>query len=120
MNTFDICRAVCDLSESIQGAGIIVENKLVAMHAKPGVEIPSDERFEKMFFQTSLIANIMNGNSDFFGTPRYFTLHYHKADLFFFHLLNYSFPGVLAVQVARQHSHEQIVSEVNQLLANSL
>src|SRR5581483_71172 len=79
MNTFEICRSVCSLSENVLGAGIIVDNKVIALEAKPGVPIPSHERMEKLFFQTSLIANIMRGNSDVFGQARYFTLHYKNA-----------------------------------------
>ncbi|MEO9320973.1 MAG: hypothetical protein ABI361_09885 [Nitrososphaera sp.] len=120
MNTFEVCKAVCHLSETIAGAGIIVDNKLVAMDARPGVAVPNDDRFEKMFFQATLIANIMIGNSDFFGQARYFTLHFQNADLFFFLLSDHGIQGVLAVQVLQQHDHEEIVSRINALLADSL
>lgn len=120
MNTFEICKAICNLSDSVLGAGIIIDNKLVAMDTKPGIPIPDNERLEKMFFQTSLIAGIMIGNSDFFGPARYFTLHFSNADLFFFFLSDYGIKGILAVQVDKEHDHEQIVSGVHGFLARTM
>lgn len=120
VNAFELCRAVCDLSPSIYGAAVINNARLVAMHAKPNVPIPNEERFTRLFFQAELIANIMAGNADFFGEPYLFSLYFKNAHLHFFHLSRYQSQGVMALQVSPPSDHQSIISEVNAVLESSL
>lgn len=118
MNNFELCETICGLSPSVNGAGIIDKAKLVAMYSKPGVPIPNEEKFERLFFQVDVIAGIMKGNVDYFGEVKYFTLHFANADLYFFHLAKYKMQGILALQIAAPFEHDKIVSDVNGLLTS--
>jgi hypothetical protein len=120
LNNFELCHGICQLHDSIIGAGVIDKAKLVAMSAKPGTPIPSEKEFGKLFLQTEIIASIMKMHSDFFGQQKFFTLSYEHSDLYFFVLSRYERTGILAVQIVQPYNHEEIVSRVNEFLVRTL
>jgi hypothetical protein len=120
MNNFELCKGICELDQSIIGAGIIVKAKLVAMHNKPRTPIPSEEQFGTLFLQTVVIASITRSNAAYFGQPKYFTLSFEKSDMYFFVLSRYGHEGVLAIQLIPPYNHEHIIGSVDGLLGRTL
>lgn len=120
LNNFELCKEICDLDQSVIGAGIITKAKLVAMHNKPGTPVPSEEVFGKLFLQTEVIASIARSNTAYFGQAKHFILSFESSDMYFFLLTKYGREGVLAVQLVQPYNHEQIIRAVDDLLGRVL
>ena len=121
MNGFELCKDICNLHSSILGAGIIEKASLVAIYSRPGSPIPTKEKFDHLFFQTEVIASIMNKNADFFGAPKTFSLYYENADVYFFHLFRYGGKrGVLAVLITSPYDHEDLIERISACLEQNL
>src|SRR5581483_1309603 len=120
MNNFELCRGVCNPHGKIMGVGIIERAKLVALYAQPGTPMPNEEEFEKLFFQTEVIASMTKTNVSLFGEPKFFNLSFDNVDLYFFLLSRYGRKGILALQIMQLYDHEEIVSKVGGYLEQNL
>jgi hypothetical protein len=101
---------------NIDEAKIIYKAKLVAMHTKPHIPVPNDEKFASLFFQLDVIAGIMLSNSDFFGEANFFMHNFKNVKLYFFYLSKYNREGILGLHVSGDFEHEKLVSKVTDFL----
>jgi hypothetical protein len=114
-----ICKAVVDMDSNILGAGIIENLELAAMHARPDVPLPKQEKFSLMFSQSEIMISIAKTNADFFGPFRYIVSSFQNSDIMFFPLNTGKKIGdrILATQVMRPCDHEAIAGQVKQLIS---
>ena len=113
-----LCREIVDIQDNIVGAGIIESLVLVAIHVRPGVPLPKQEKFNLMFAQSEVMISIAKTNTDFFGYFRYIVSSFEKSDIMFFPLKARSGnrDRILVIQVLRPCDHEKISKGVaNQL-----
>ena len=114
MDGDQICKEIANIHENILGAGIIEKGLPLALHVRPDMPMPRQDRFEVMLGQTEIIMSIFETNEDYFGKFHYLMAHNDSSDLFFFPVAINGRRMVLVIRVLGPYSHEEVVGKVRQ------